>query len=941
MFSRRLFIFALVILFFTPPLTAYQSTHDKKTFKAALSREVEIPPESDYYIEFIPDNFILKEKTISPCINGFSEKVKDAVARSPRWIQKPLSRQFHSIDAEPYADLILNVSKKYVDEIAFTIAFSSVGNVPPVDLVKDNVFSLYEADEWLDYVRIVDYDEGDGNYYSTIRYRVIEDGVEKVLEYPPEVYYWYVVHPEAAGEEPSYVYNRFWRSYLFNHNDIGYPLLKEKLSGIRYLWDNESYFQPKQRSWEWSINNHPTAVEAVSYWIGKTVPAQATGDRPGQPNVIAHEHNGWCGELQKIAVAALRTSLVPSVGVCDLGEDHVWREFYERGWHENDNWWSDGGGAVDKPDVYVYGWGKDISALFAWKGDDSIYDVTSRYIHPENRRTVRFVVTDMRHQPVDGARVVVLVNGPRDITWLKNKVWGVVEKIWSVIPDLVKGRILQMLYKKLGNVYDKIPDGVNGVIQSIWNYTDINGECSFELGENRSYLFLVQYGNLKKPWQPALHNTLRVLSEPRDTTFKIVFPFISTCHDKHRETSLPSGDTLFNISFSTSSYQIHQSTLWMDDKGVYEKKGKVSFFVVNETNFEKYVEGKRFICGLYRDVEKDNLAFNTAEDRWYLVFRNNARFSTVVLNLSLAVTTPTSGAAVQIFFPHTDVFDHPVFDVGETVAVKGVATGNVSVFVDEVLVYISNRSGEWCYRWNTSGEQIGDHLIRAVCGDTYDVLKVTLLDVSPPTVKIKEPLGGEVVEGGVVEFSGWSDDNVGVKLVEVSIDGGGWRVADGTVNWSVYWDVNGLEPGDHVAVAKAVDRNGREFFDEINLVVNESGHSWGPKVNLLYHLPQNPVNSSNIVVYANVTEEGPFSIQRVVLFWDDSEEVGSREMYRYGCDPVQSRHEEDPLKNTSNSPLFGLEFGQLQLGTNVTYWVLAFDTARNVKESGKQSFTVG
>ena len=95
------------------------------------------------------------------------------------------------------------------------------------------------------------------------------------------------------------------------------------------------------------------------------------------------------------------------------------------------------------------------------------------------------------------------------------------------------------------------------------------------------------------------------------------------------------------------------------------------------------------------------------------------------------------------------------------------------------------------------------------------------------------------------------------------------------------------------------------------------------------------------MVYANVTEEGPFSIQRVVLFWDDSEEVGSREMYRYGCDPVQSRHEEDPLKNTSNSPLFGLEFGQLQLGTNVTYWVLAFDTARNVKESGKQSFTVG
>ena len=41
----------------------------------------------------------------------------------------------------------------------------------------------------------VDYDNWQGNYYSTVRYWVLENGVEKQLEYPPEIYYWYIVQP--------------------------------------------------------------------------------------------------------------------------------------------------------------------------------------------------------------------------------------------------------------------------------------------------------------------------------------------------------------------------------------------------------------------------------------------------------------------------------------------------------------------------------------------------------------------------------------------------------------------------------------------------------------------------------------------------------------------------------------------------------------------------
>ena len=155
-----------------------------------------------------------------------------------------------------------------------------------------------------------------------------------------------------------------------------YPLLLEKLHEIKYLWDNKSYHPPSNRTWKWSIQNHPTAIEAINYWVGKTVNSLAIGDRPGQPNIIAHEHNGFCGELQQISIAAQRAALIPSVGINNLGEDHVWREFWCNGWHQCDNWWADGGGSIDNYDEYRYIWGKICLLFFGWRGDSSIYDVT-------------------------------------------------------------------------------------------------------------------------------------------------------------------------------------------------------------------------------------------------------------------------------------------------------------------------------------------------------------------------------------------------------------------------------------------------------------------------------------------------------------------------------------------------------------------------------------
>jgi len=918
----------------------YNFTVENKKIVGKITSEIEIIPESDYYMKFNINDLSLEGQNITPSTSGFSNKIKNAIAKSPRWIQNRLSKQFLEIDGDKYADLILNINKKYVDEIAFTIACSSIGNVPPVDLLLDNVLILYDNDKWIEYADIVDYDDGQGNFYSTIKYTVLENGLEKQFEYPPEIYYWYVVHQEIGSENAEYIYEEFWRDYLFNHNDLGYPLLKEKLSEIKYLWDCKSYTQSGNRLWSYSIENHPTAIEAISYWIGKTVPAQAVGDRPNQPNIIAHQHNGWCGELQKIAVATQRACLIPSVGINNIGEDHVWREFYDRGWHQNDNWWSDGGGTVDVPFVYALGWGKDMSSVFAWNGDDSIYEVTSTYIPNEDRNTICFNVMDRYLNPVDGARVTVTVWGPNDITWLKYRFFETLENIWDSLPPLLQGKIIQFLFDTINEKIDKIPDIVDGPIYSIWNYTNINGRCCFELGHNCSYIFIIQYGNLKKPLGLAKHNKIRSLKDPFDKNYSIWLPAVSPNKKKYSEMEMPLGELEFNISYNTKSYQVHNSILWIDDLGIYEKKGKIDFFIVDEDNFNKYKSGGKYNCINFLSCENSEFTINIEERNWYLVFRNNARNSNVILNFSVSAALTTSNDSVQIFYPDRNIFEKPIFDIGEKILIKGIATDDVDIYINESTNKVNIENYEWTYLLDISNFKPGEYLIIAKCADVQDEILVKLVDLSPPNINIKFPSNKDIFEKEIININGNASDNVKISKVEVKIDNLDWILADGTKNWSIDLDLSTFELGDHIISAKAYDSIGASTVKNISFVINESSHSWKPKINNFYHLPESPTNTSNIIIYANVTTNSPYKIKRVEFVLDNGTGKKSENMFRYADYPIQKRHEEDPLKNNSNYPIYGIELGQFPNGTNISYKIKAIDTANNTITSNVKSIIV-
>lgn len=908
-----------------------------------ISKEIEIPPGSDYYLQFHAQNKTLQSKIIEPTTSGLSENVITAIVKSPRWIQSRLTSQFHSLDdQESYANVLRNASKTYADEIAFSIACCPVGRVPSAALLKENAESLYEHDLWINYADIVDYDDGSGNYFSTIRYRVLENGTGHYYELPPEIYYWYVVHPKITNEDIDAVYEPLWRNYLFEHNDLGYPLLKEKLSTIQYLWDCESYYQQAARLWSVCIEDHPTAIEAVSYWIGKTVPYPAFGDRPVQASVIAHQHNGWCGELQKIAIAALRASLIPSIAASNVGEDHVWREFYERGWHENDNWWSDTGGAVDQPDVYAYGWGKNMSAIYQWRGDGTILQDTARYIHEEDRITVDFKVTDLFRQPVDGARVIVLVKGLKDITYYKNLVWERIQNIWDKLPELLKGRLLTALFGRVEERLHQIPDVINGVTITTWNYTNSDGWCSFQLGKNLDYVFLIQEGNLKKPWQLARHNTLRSLKTGVDKQFIITLFDVSHKPQQITKETLPSGDCQFYLHMSCVGYQL-QKHFFNDGIGRHESRVDLECFFVDPENFERYKQGESFVCYNYIDNPGATFTGWTIPQDWYVVFRNTNRQTHASLDVTLEVSVQTTTDHVQIVTPDTVLFKTPLVNVGDTVLLSGVASTDL-VFLcfdgNPAVIECPVVDGGWGYAWGTSGETLGSHLITVLTpGNITDERSILLIDTLPPMLSVETPAEGAIAERGILSISGYSSDNLGVDQVEVSLNNI-TKTAVGTTTWNLSWDLSQYPLGDYALSVKAVDAQGLVCLQTRRFVLNESGHSWCPQINSLSYTPVNPTNTSNMIIYANVTSTSPFAICSIILYCDDGTDTVPYEMYRYGDFPMQPRHEEDPLFNESNAPVYGVELGQFPSGQTIGFWIVATDTAGNAIQSEGDSFTI-
>jgi hypothetical protein len=411
-----------------------------------------VPAGEEYAVRFDAVNRALRE-TLLPYF--ISPTALSAIAIAPVWLQADMELNLQYLTTDVQNDLgalLLSLpDPRTVDEVAFSIAhlgryILSDGSFDS-ELLRQNAELMYEIDPELDFVEIVDYDLGGGDYYSTTRYVTVDGPDTVIVEIPREVYYWWVAMPKVSDELPlmdESVYNMFWREYLYYESDVGYPVLRDVVTPLNAVWDGLQYNWPAGRAFTDSM----LAVDAIGNWCSETVPYAASGNRPIQPNVIAFEHNGNCGELQDLLCAAARTCLLPCACTMDILEDHVWCELWLPEWDRLDNWHPYqidlGHGATRVGNYGVaydhdHGGGKDCSCIWNWRNDGYIFDVIDHY---SQVCTLTVFIDDPNGVPVDNAAIQIAS-----------------EYYYSPYP----------LYR------------------GTWGQTDANGVIQFLLGDNQNY----------------------------------------------------------------------------------------------------------------------------------------------------------------------------------------------------------------------------------------------------------------------------------------------------------------------------------------------------------------------------------------------------------------------------------------------------------------------
>ncbi len=806
---------------------------------ATVTSTFNIAPGEKYYIYFDNNTKTLEKMALNDPFNDLPAAAQTAVSKVPSWLKQNLTRKFIDIGtahATTYADLINNPGdNKYIDEIAFTIAYTSAelltGSELFPDLFRQNVDILYSNDQYIDFADIIEYSD-----YTTVRYKVNESGTINTYELPRDIYYWYVVHPKISDETPMYIdpdngnrasppTGKFWRDYLFNHNDSAYPpdtntstvlfpknatppLLKDVLSGVNTLWNNTPYQAPsgynntgENNQRNFSFGDH--AIEKISNWVCKTLPLNVqeegkriNGDpeRSVQPVRIANNHYGNCGELEDLTVAAARTALIPARAVSGRGEDHVWQEFWDREWHHWDNWWSDGGGPVDKPEYIING--KTARAIFNWKGNDYCGEQSKLY---SPTVTLNITVLDSNNEPVDGAQVM------------------------------------------LANAYS------SGLAIAMWNHTDSNGRCIFEVGDGATMIYYVRADSETLGSTPSdLNQVTQIVQGPvagQTYSYTIILPNAKpTPKPLHNPAVYPSDpingykmDVNFEVDYTTTHSFNHWfwlfpqvyfagAPIW---RHYYEPNSPmgIDFFISDSANFTKYSAGEEFEAYEILDskVSGDASFVLPTDDTWYAILSNEDSIAT---SKNITVTVELFAAPRIAFVSPSENSEHAL---DSTITIQGITSGPREISSVEIEIDNNNNwqtaidtSGSrsnawynWKFVWDTEGLTPGIHKIRARASDVNGAyitsINLTLIDVTAPIIDIENPLNNSVFKiGEIISITGPASDNVGVATIELILDGDPEHKEDITTSyqagkWSYELPTIDLIEGDHTVHVRTFD----------------------------------------------------------------------------------------------------------------------------------------
>jgi hypothetical protein len=764
-----------------------------------------------------------------------------------------------------YADLILNANQKYKDEIAFSIAHMPTENLKSMSnnqtqLFVDNAELIYEIDQHLDYVEVIEKSD-----YTTTRYKFGEPGNVVERELPRDIYYWFIVHPKITDENVYYIHpddtdsnhptdpsdgGRFWREYLFYHADSAYPpdesgspddgiddypvpevsppLLKDLLDDVDILFNGTTWFAPSgnytnfkntgeddRRPFDYGYH----AVIRVSNWVGKTLILNqqevSDSERPIQPVRIAHHHNGNCGELQDLTTAAARTALIPAAGVLLLGEDHVWIEFYESGWHQWDNYWSDGGSVIDMFNNYWVGWGqRGGSGITKHIGDDDAFEVTDHYIPEEDLNYVTIRVTDINGDPVDGARVLVISY------WLKVDISG-----YQV----------------------EIP------FPCIWNYTDSNGEALFKLATqeipngNKNFTFKIisKVGSFESGKMELEHG--------QDYTFTFPLEGSTPCPELDTnplpDPNPPDPNYRLNIDYQVVSTTQHPRNLLtgnyhpekippsrLPNPPISDFGGNhIDSFITSHFEFIEFLKGYNFDSyRYYADYNVRSYNFDLPHSEyWFFVLSNRDSIETTkVVEITIKLDFKPPPYSIKINNPP----NYSQLNFGDIITISGIVTNETELESLRLTtdfgitwVYPNLAGNQWIYDWNTASLSTGTYTIEVQAdfgtSQSSDSIEVELVDNESPQIAIQSPSEGAEIEiGEIVPISGFAQDNIGITELELSMDGGTTWIdilyALSITQWSYSWITEGLDPGGYVILLSASD-DSFHVYDSVYMVLKD------------------------------------------------------------------------------------------------------------------------
>jgi hypothetical protein len=332
---------------------------------------------------------------------------------------------------EAYCDLLATTPEPYVDEVAFTFV-----NTPPevlramarlgqASLLLENAKAVYEMAAKVSYAKIV---EKEG--YTTLAYATASG---EFVEAPPEIYYWWVVHPRILYEIPCRIDATWWDKRAKERGLTDSQWWKhEPERDIRAPSANSVFWRPA------IVHDDRHGGTLFDRVTGAKTPREAlerinafVSHGPGfmrfgyetqdmQPWQIYAKFYGSCGEHSIIGAACARTMLIPATVVSDRGEDHQWNEWWDTDghWHH----WDASGASIDTPWTSTEGRehkGKTVSTVMRWRGSDRFEATTTTvYNDPEWKYTARDAgytdtadvtvrVVDARGAPIDGALVIV------------------------------------------------------------------------------------------------------------------------------------------------------------------------------------------------------------------------------------------------------------------------------------------------------------------------------------------------------------------------------------------------------------------------------------------------------------------------------------------------------------------------------------------------------